>query len=138
MLAWLLPPACVACRRLLRSDAARGLCSACEPELVPAGPGCVGLFSHEGPLRRAVSALKYERDLARVGPLAALVTPALRSTRFDLAVAIPLHPWRQRGRGFNKSELLLRAALRQVGAPPPRALLRRTRATAPQVGLPAS
>jgi len=97
----------------------------------------VGQFSHEGPLRRALSALKYERDLARVGPLAALLVPALRVARFDLTTAVPLHPWRQRGRGFNQSELLLRAALRQLGVGPPARLLRRTRTTAPQVGLPA-
>lgn len=138
MLAWLLPPACVACRRLLRTDAPRGLCSACDLEVVPAAPGSVGLFSHEGPLRRAVSALKYDRDLGRVGPLAALLVPALEARRFDLAVAVPLHPRRQRARGFNQSDLLLRTALRLLDRAPPRPVLRRTRATTPQVGLPAS
>jgi len=138
MLAWLLPPACVACNRLLRPDAQRGLCSSCLAELVPTEPGSIGQFSHEGPLRRALRALKYDRDLSRVGPLADVVALALSGSRFDLATAVPLHPRRQRRRGFNQSELLLRRALRSAGITPPVSLLRRTRATPPQVGLPAA
>ena len=103
--------------------------------MVPTGPRAVGCFSHEGSLRRALSALKYERDLARVGPLADLLAPALNARPFDLAVAVPLHRRRRRARGFNQSEQLLRAALRRARLPPPVPLLRRTRATAPQVGL---
>lgn len=135
MLRWLLPPACVGCRRLLREDASAGLCSGCAPEVVPTEPGNVGAFSHEGPLRRALSALKYDRDLARVGPLAALLHARLAASRFDLAVAVPLHIRRQRSRGFNQSDALLRAALRGIGKPAPRPALRRIRPTAPQVGL---
>lgn len=135
MLDWLLPSACVACLRLLRADASRGLCSVCASEVVPAAERSPGAFSHEGALRRALSAFKYERDLSRVGPLAELIP--LRDLAFDYAVAVPLHPRRQRFRGFNQSELLLRRALRMHGRQAPVHALRRTRATAPQVGLPA-
>lgn len=135
MLDWLLPSACVACLRLLRADASRGLCSACAAEVVPAEERSPGAFSYEGALRRALSAFKYQRDLSRVGPLAELI--ALRDLPFDDAVAVPLHPRRQRSRGFNQSELLLRRALRMHGHRAPVPALRRTRPTAPQVGLPA-
>ncbi len=135
---WLLPPACVACRTLLRADASRGLCRACDADVVPTEAGSIGLFSHEGALPRALRALKYGRDLARVGPLAELIAPALESASFDVAVAVPLHRRRQRSRGFNQTELLLCRALRAGGLPPPTPALRRHRATRPQVGLPAS
>ena len=135
MLDWLLPPACVACLRLLRSDASGGLCSVCAREVVPAARRSPGAFSHEGALRRALSAFKYERDLSRLGPLAELIP--LGEQTFDHAVAVPLHPRRQRFRGFNQSELLLRRALRIHGRDAPLTALRRTRETPPQVGLPA-
>ena len=51
----------------------------------------------------------------------------------DCAVAVPLHPRRQRRRGFNQAaELAVRLGLPVVGA------LRRIRATPPQTELPAS
>jgi len=89
-------------------------------------------------MRRALSALKYERDLARAGPLGRVLGPRLGQASFDLAVAVPLHRSRQRSRGFNQSELLLREALREAGLPPPAPVLKRSRDTAPQVGLPAN
>ena len=50
----------------------------------------------------------------------------------DCAVAVPLHPRRQRARGFNQAAALAaQLGLPVVGA------LRRTRATAPQMELPA-
>jgi predicted amidophosphoribosyltransferase len=67
-------------------------------------------------------------DLA-AGRLAAEAGPDL------LLVAVPLHPRRQRARGYNQSELLaaaLRARLR-LARPPGR--LVRVRDTPPQVGL---
>ncbi|MGH1340074.1 MAG: ComF family protein [Nannocystales bacterium] len=137
MLTWLVPPACVGCRRLLRDDAAKGMCSRCSAELVPSPASSVGVFSHEGPMRRALSALKYERDLARAGPLGRVLGPHVGRASFDLAIAVPLHRSRQRFRGFNQSELLLREALREAGLPRPVSVLERSRDTAPQVGLPA-
>lgn len=88
-------------------------------------------------MRRALSALKYERDLARAGPLGRVLGPRLAAETFDLAVAVPLHRSRQRLRGFNQSELMLREGLRTAGRRPPARVLKRSRATAPQVGLPA-
>lgn len=137
MLSWILPPACLGCRRLLRDEATDGLCSRCVAEVVPCPPASVGVFTHEGPMRRALSALKYERDLARTGPIGRVLAPHLSAASFDLAVAVPLHRRRRRFRGFNQSELILREALRAAGRPSPLPLLKRARDTPPQVGLPA-
>lgn len=60
---------------------------------------------HAGPLRTIIHAFKYDgrRSLAR--PLAALMRDAggdwLRAA--DLAVPVPLHPWRRWRRGFNQA-----------------------------------
>jgi ComF family protein len=65
-------------------------------------------------------------------PLAAAVLragPALNALAW-----IPLHPVRERERGFNQSERLARVLARSLGIPL-RGGLRRLRATAPQVGL---
>jgi ComF family protein len=156
---WLLPPRCGSCRalgawlcsscrgriRLLREP----LCRRCGRELEFAGSGCGcrarlrslagagAAAAYEGPLEQAIHRFKYEgwralapalADLA-AGRLAAEAGPDL------LLVAVPLHPRRQRARGYNQSELLaaaLRARLR-LARPPGR--LVRVRDTPPQVGL---
>ena len=137
VLSVLLPRVCVACRVLLRPDAPRGLCSACDLEVVPTTAGAVAPFVYEGPLRRAMAAQKYERDLGRVGPLADLLrgAPALAIEDLAEAIPVPLHRARQRSRGFNPAELLLRRAVKGHGLRV-RNRLRRVRATPPQVGLP--
>lgn len=53
----------------------------------------------------------------------------------DLVLPIPLHPRRMRQRGYNQSELLARPLSKARGIAMEPALLRRTRHTAPQVGL---
>jgi ComF family protein len=50
-------------------------------------------------------------------------------------VAVPLHPRRQRARGYNQSELLARELRSRLGLVAPRGRLRRLRDTPPQVGL---
>jgi ComF family protein len=91
--------------------------------------------AYEGALRSIVHALKYDgrRSLAR--PLAAL----MRQRGADVlagaaaAVPVPLHPSRQRARGFNQAADLAR----HLGLPVIPAL-RRIRPTAVQAELPAS
>lgn len=51
----------------------------------------------------------------------------------DCVVPVPLHPWRRLSRGFNQADYLAR----QLGLPVVPALWR-SRATAPQTGLPAA
>jgi ComF family protein len=53
----------------------------------------------------------------------------------DVIVPIPLHPKRQRQRGYNQATLLARELGAQLGRPVVEDTLRRTKATAPQVDL---
>jgi ComF family protein len=90
--------------------------------------------AYDGALRSIVHALKYDgrRSLAR--PLAALMRTRGSDLLegIDFVVAVPLHPSRQRERGFNQAADLAR----WLGFPTCRAL-RRIRATSAQASLPA-
>ncbi len=143
MLDLLFPPVCFGCRRLLRPPDL-DLCPACAVELLPCSHP-IAPFLYEGPPRRALHALKYGGDLGLAGPLARLLlqAPALRDPGLDRIVPVPLHAARQRQRGFNQTWVLLRRAARVApsGAGLARLgpdVLRRTRATRPQVDLRAS
>lgn len=99
-----------------------------------------GLYT--GALRTLILQLKFRRR-ARLGKrLGERLSPLWESleVRDALLVPVPLHPSRQRQRGFNQAELLaqgLARALRGVGreAPVEKRCLRRTRPTPPQTGL---
>jgi ComF family protein len=90
--------------------------------------------AYEGTLRAIVHALKYDgrRSLAR--PLAALMRERAAELLdgADASVPVPLHPSRQRERGFNQAADLAR----RLGLPVVPAL-RRVRATSAQADLPA-
>ena len=89
---------------------------------------------YEGALRRLVHVLKYEGRHTLAPRLGGLMRQSGAGilAGVDCAVAVPLHPRRQRARGFNQAaELAARLGLPVAGA------LRRTRATAPQTELPA-
>jgi ComF family protein len=104
---------------------------------------CVGAF--DGPLRSAIHNLKYENDTPLAAPLARLVFTALKChdhwPRWQAVppalVPVPLHPGRQRARGFNQSELIARALGRLTGWKIETGLVR-VRDTRSQVGLDAA
>jgi ComF family protein len=81
--------------------------------------------------------MKYEGYFALAEPLAALMLEARPRWQhpIDLALPIPLHADRRRERGYNQSELLLRAMLRHITWKSDLKALRRSRPTRPQVGL---
>ena len=142
--AWLCEGCRDGCRRLEEP-----LCHRCGAELpfVNSGCGCRerlralrrlrAATAYEGPVERAIHRLKYEgwRPVAR--PLAALVADrvAVDGLAGEALVAVPLHPRRQRERGFNQAELLAAELRRRfrLGASPGH--LVRLRDTPPQVGL---
>lgn len=140
---WVYPPKCALCGRM----GPRGLCDDCREEFIPLertvqrlGPPSplqsqASLFRYDGRARQAVRRLKYERATSIAPPMASMIASGaleLGIMDWDVIVPVPIH-WRRRcERGFNQSELLA-AALpkRQVRSD----LLKRTRATRPQVGL---
>jgi ComF family protein len=89
---------------------------------------------YDGTLREIIHALKYQQRHSLADGLAELMRtagrPLLRDA--DCVVPVPLHPRRERARGFNQArELARRLRLPVVDA------LLRARYTAPQVALPA-
>ena len=122
----LLPPACVSCGR---SGAI--LCNRClnrfsvasrpaERFLAPdAGVAmgeslCLALaaFAHEGPIRRALAALKYT-GAARLAPILARASAGHLADLLAISgpaslVPVPVHRERRRARGYNQAELIAR------------------------------
>jgi len=96
----------------------------------------VSAYRSRGIVRRIVLDFKYGKQMHLRHLLgrwlaAALHDSRLRGRHFDLIVPVPLHPARQRERGFNQAELL--AQLLSAKMPvPARGVLERTRYTTTQ------
>jgi ComF family protein len=118
---------------------AADLCVSCR-QAPPAIDGIRSVTLHQGPVRKAIHGFKYrrQRDLAPV--LGSLLADylILNPPPGDLLAPVPLHPGRQRQRGYNQSILLARAlteALPHAGLSVNDTALRRVRATASQTNL---
>jgi len=146
----LLPPACSGCGR----SAGTLLCGSCRGRLrapsdaqdrfVVADAGVIvgehlrlamAAHAYEGPMRRALAALKYG-GASRVAPvLATLATPTLDRLRAisggATLVPVPVHAERLAVRGYDQAELLARALGRAAHLPVMAALVR-VRATTKQ------
>ena len=127
-------PRCPRCDRPAPS-AARP-CRECQRDPSPlAALRVVG--PHTEPLRGAIHALKYERRVGLAAPLAALLVERWRAGPFAVAglIPVPLHPNRERERGFNQCLLLAQPLAEALALPLRPTLLRRERDTPHQVGL---
>ena len=168
LLAVLLAPACPVCLTLLDRPTSGPVCAACwntvarlSPPLcdrcsdpLPSwrvvslqharcprcrSPGALdggrAVGPYEGTLRQIVHLFKYDRRHTLAAPLGALMREhgADLLADADCVVPVPLHPRRRRARGFNQA-----AELAAYLGPPVVHALRRTAATSPQTGLPAS
>ena len=122
----LLPPACAGCTR-------RGslLCERCRSQLrPPSAPGdrfvtadagvvigaefvvAIAAHAYDGPMRRALAALKYQGTSRLADVLAWSAAPALKMLNEisgpAALVPVPLHEERRRIRGYNQAELIAR------------------------------
>jgi ComF family protein len=92
---------------------------------------------HSGVLREAIHQFKYRprRELAE--PLGQMLCDHWRRVCLpvDLVMPVPLHPTRQKERGFNQARLLASVFCAHSELPLNAVDLIRERATAPQVGL---
>jgi predicted amidophosphoribosyltransferase len=90
----------------------------------------------EGPLQRAIHTYKYGGRRGLAAPLARPVLKAVsgRGALLSGLTFVPLHPSRQRERGFNQAERLARELAVTLGLPLVGGLARQ-RATPAQVGL---
>ncbi|MCE5314870.1 MAG: ComF family protein [Armatimonadota bacterium] len=94
---------------------------------------------YEGVLRKALHALKYDRHLVMVEPLADLMTRCFPRRQFsgkvDVVVPIPIHRCRMVDRGFNQSLELSRRMCERLSLPLEPQVLYKTRRTRHQADL---
>ena len=146
LLSSLFEPPCAACAQALRHPLDGAVCDHCWASIRSGvalnehlhgrhGVDWIGAVDlYEGRLRDIIHALKYERRRSIARPLGALMrtsgAPLLNGAA--AVVPVPLHPHRERDRGFTQADDLAR----QLGLPVA-PLLRRVRFTTSQIELPA-
>lgn len=140
----LFPPRCAGCQRV---DTI--WCEECQQQLdaipFPArqtraqGPFAALASSgdHDGLLRQALLALKYESATKLAWPLGKRLAALVASLQWkpDFLVPVPLHPSRERERGYNQTRLLGEALAQDLCIPLADDALYRTGNTRAQVGL---
>ena len=158
---WLLPRHCLLC---LGPATGIDLCAACRHALprienpctscgapLPAGSLCARClksplsfhrvcipYRYAGPVPMLIHALKFRHRLAAASVLGRLLAQSLKASNHALPqclVPVPLHPRRQRERGFNQSLEIARPLSAHLGIPLAPRLARRIRATEAQTGL---
>ncbi len=124
------------CDRCGRPTVHSGTCSLCHRAPPPlSGIRSAAVF--DGPLRRAIHHLKYRGRSALAQPLGMIMARAWPGDAIhgDCLIPVPLHPSRERQRGYNQARLLAEVLGRQIGLPVVKGAVRRVRATRPQVHL---
>ena len=138
LLGLLFPDRCAGCGAL-----GELLCGGCVAKLQPYPGGDAPIAEldgaevahlYGGALRPAIHALKYRRRRRVAAPLGDMMAAHLwrHPLRADALLPVPLHPSRQRERGYNQSELLAERVSAACGLPIIRAGLERVRATTKQ------
>ena len=101
----------------------------------------VAFGAYDGGLRELIHLLKYEQVASAAGVLGAMLAEAIAKLNLQapvIVVPVPLHRSKRRQRGFNQSELIIRAALKKMPGFPGKLLpgaLERIRPTVSQIGL---
>ena len=100
----------------LTEQAEPAICGLCQRARPPFQRG-VAFGSYDGTLRELLHLLKYERVKPAARALACLLVTAARQLGLKEAtvVPVPLHGQRLRERGFNQSEMIAVAAVRELG-----------------------
>ena len=124
------PPQCNVCSAPSRSP----LCAWCQSANQPFN-GITAPYRWMGVVQELVYSLKYRNVRASAPRLAEQMSAHLmeKSLDADIIAPVPLHPSRERERGYNQSELLARGISKSTGIPMANRLLARIRNTPPQV-----
>lgn len=130
---FVLPPLCPLCG--YPSDDSLP-CQRCQHS-PPAIDGIRSVAFFEGPIRKAMHALKYRGVRGVATPLGGLMGAFWRRYPLpaDLVVPVPLHPDRQRARGYNQAAVLAEALAKEIDLPVCDDCLARVRNTISQVEL---
>lgn len=130
-------PVCSRCGRQL-TDAVEQpeLCQECRREPAPVTQTRAALLYRE-PVDTFIHRFKYDGYFALAKPFASVMVAGWPEWHIppDLIVPVPLHPRRERHRGFNQALLLAKPLAEATGLAVDSAALRRVRHTIPQVGL---
>ncbi|HEY4689582.1 MAG TPA: ComF family protein, partial [Anaerolineae bacterium] len=131
-----LPLPSPACARCSQPGVHSGLCSNCRAS-PPVIDSIRSMTLFEGRIRHAIHAFKYDRRAALADPLGDALACFWQHqpTPAQVVVPVPLHPRRQKERGYNQSELLARRLGHVAGLPVRPTVLHRTRVTASQMTL---
>lgn len=123
------------CRTCAEPDET-AVCSWCRAE-APAYERIRAPYRYTGPVRDMVHDLKYSNIRALAPTLGDLLADYFESQRFaaDVLAPVPLHPKRERSRGYNQSHLLAREVSRRIQVPMADDRLLRTVDTPPQVSM---
>ena len=142
-------PVCRTCgERLQAQELAHGdaVCGRCR-QFPPRFEKALAYGSYDTGLRELIQLLKYQRVRPAAGVLGRMLgevvveLAAQNSISEALVVPVPLHPAKLRQRGFNQSELIARAALKNLRGQAlavralPGGVLERVRETQSQTGL---
>ena len=125
------PPWCERCGRRVNVG---NTCSSCASQPLQIDAiRAVGY--HEGALREAIHALKYNHRPALAQPLGTLLSNWVHEHHWqvDYVIPVPLHRDRERERGYNQAELIARV-VSTTGQIPFTNALERTQATQDQIG----
>lgn len=113
------PPFCERCGDPVDGNVGhRYHCSACRRH-EPGFDVARSVLRFRGGVRTALHAFKFDRQLQLAGDLAELAAGYVQAEfngAFDAVAFVPLHPARERLRGYNQSAMLARALARPVGA----------------------
>ena len=125
-------PQCSLCSAPSRTS----LCTWCKAANQPFN-GITAPYRWTGIVKELVYSLKYRNVRASAPRLAQLMSAHLAETSItpDIMTPVPLHPSRERERGYNQSELLAQGILKSTGIPMALGALARVRNTPPQVSM---
>ncbi len=135
---WLKEPICRHCGRVVNKKTAR--CAAClQTPLDPIDQVRAAVVFAE-PIPTIIHNLKYNGYFGLAAPLAEIMVDAWHDWHMpvDLVVGVPLHPQREKKRGYNQSDLLAQGFCERLHLTMDKHALRRVRNTTPQVGLTAA
>ena len=123
------------CQRCADPDE-EGVCDWCRAQ-PPAFDGVRAPYLMEEAVRGMIHHFKYRNLRAAAPELGRLLADYLEANpiRADVLVPVPLHPRRERERGYNQAELLAREVGKRTGLPIDTQAVRRTRDTPPQVSM---